>query len=90
MVVYWGVAIEILHIDRTDPAGFPMFNDLAADIWRCFRDDPRVDVDLAASDNGSNMLIATTRIPLKGRTLQTIHKIVERHMMGDDIRIGSD
>jgi hypothetical protein len=67
-----------------------MFGNLAEDIWRQFRDDPRVDADLHAIDHGSDTLVVTTRTALKGLTVQTISQIIKKHMMESDVRIDTD
>lgn len=67
-----------------------MFSNLAEDVWRQFRDDPRVNTDLEAVDHGSDTLVVTTRPALKGRTIQTVRGIIDKHMMESDVRIDDE
>ncbi|WP_309668395.1 hypothetical protein, partial [Tabrizicola sp.] len=64
-----------------------MFSNLAEDIWRAFRDTPRVESDLEAVDKGSDKLVLQVRTGLKGRVLQTIHRIISTQMMTEDVRV---
>lgn len=64
-----------------------MFGNLAEDIARAFRENPRVEADLAAVDKGSDTLVVQVRTGLKGRSLQTIQRLISTHMMTEDVRV---
>jgi hypothetical protein len=64
-----------------------MFGNLAEDIWRAFRDNPRVEADLEAVDKGSDTLVLQVRTGLKGRALQTIRGLIDQHMMTGDVTV---
>lgn len=64
-----------------------MFGNLAEDICRAFRENPRIEADLSAVDKGSDTLVLQVRTGLKGRVLQTIHRLIAAHMMTADVRV---
>jgi hypothetical protein len=82
--------IRVIHLDRLDSARMHKFGNLAEDIWRSFRENPRGEADLAAVDKGSDTLVVKVRTRLKGRMLQSIRQIVKQHMMEFDVRIEAD
>lgn len=61
--------IRVIHSDRSNPNRMHMFGNLAEDIWRAFRENPRVEGDLEAVDRGSVTLVLQVRTGLKGRAL---------------------
>lgn len=79
--------IRVIHTDRSNPDRLHMFGNLAEDIARAFRDNPRVEADLEAVDKGSDTLVLQVRTGLKGRALQTIRRLIAAHMMTADVRV---
>jgi hypothetical protein len=66
------------------------FANFAEDVWCKYREDRRVEVDLDAVDHGSPVLVITTRVSLKGRTLTELGKLIERSGLKETILLESD
>ena len=84
------VRIRITHLVRTDPVQMHYFANFAEDVWRRYRDDRRVEVDLDAVDKGSPVLAITTRVSVKGRTLNELDKLIEESGLKETILLEAD
>ncbi|MGL4308942.1 MAG: hypothetical protein ACRCSU_00535 [Paracoccaceae bacterium] len=83
------VRIRIINLEANEPRQLHYFANFAEEVWRKYCDDRRVEVDLNAVDNGSSVLIVTTRGSLKGRIIAEIAKLIERSGLKDTILVES-
>jgi plasmid stabilization system protein ParE len=81
------VDIRVCHLDRESPAQIHRFANLAEDLYREFRDNPRIGVDLDAVDHGSPVLVVKARTGLKGRVVQTIKRYIRQHGLAETVQV---
>lgn len=81
------VNIDVVHLDRTSDEQLRYFANFAEAVYREFRDNPRVMVDLEAVDQGSSVLAIISRAGLQRRIVKRLSKLIEIHFLSGHVRI---
>jgi hypothetical protein len=81
--------IKVVHLVRT-PGQMHIFANFAEDVWREFRKERRIEVDLDAVDHGSATLLITMRPALKRRVLPKVDLLIQRNMLEGKVRVEGD